>query len=57
MRIFKLNMKVKEKFEDMLIKIDKINNLTNINNARFRMNLYYCQSDEIDDDLILKILF
>ena len=50
-------MKAKENFEDMLNTINRIKDITNLNDAQFKMNLYYDQSDEIGDDLMLKILF
>ena len=50
-------MKGKENFEDMLNTIDKIKDITNLNDAQYKRNFYYGQSDKIGDDLKLKILF
>ena len=42
-------MKDKVNFDDMLNPIDKIKNITNVNDAQFEINLYCDQLYEIDD--------
>ena len=41
MKDYRLNMKTKENFDDILSIIDKIKDITNVNDAQFGMNLYY----------------
>ena len=40
----------------MLSTIDKVKDTANVNDAQFRMNLCYDQSNKIDGNLMLKIL-